>query len=92
MRKRPDLSASNRVYFNGVSEDDGLCGHIVCVHEEGTVDTSDQTLQVRVAGTRKKRRTVRERREIVEETPLPGASASRVARRHDVNNLTAPAL
>jgi transposase len=49
------------------------------------VDTSDQALQVRVAGTRKKRRTVGERREIVEETLLPGASVSRVARRHDVN-------
>jgi transposase len=49
------------------------------------VDTSDQTLQVRTAGTRKKRRTARERREIVEETLLPGASVSRVARRHDVN-------
>jgi transposase len=49
------------------------------------VDTSDQTLQVRVAGTRKRRRTVKERREIVEETLLPGASVSRVARRHDVN-------
>jgi transposase len=49
------------------------------------MDTSDQALQVRVAGTRKKRRTVRERRAIVEETLLPGASVSRVARRHDVN-------
>jgi transposase len=49
------------------------------------VDTSDQTLQVKVQGTTKRRRTVRERREIVEETLLPGASVSRVARRHDVN-------
>jgi transposase len=49
------------------------------------VDTSDQTLQVRVAGGKKRRRTVNERREIVEETLLPGASVSRVARRHDVN-------
>jgi transposase len=49
------------------------------------VDTSDQTLQVRVARTKKRRRTIRERREIVEETLLPGASVSRVARRHDVN-------
>jgi transposase len=49
------------------------------------VDTSDQTLQVRVAGAKKRRRTVNERREIVEETLLPGASVSRVARRHDVN-------
>ena len=49
------------------------------------MDTSDQTLQVKVQGTKKRRRTVRERREIVEETLLPGASVSRVARRHDVN-------
>jgi transposase len=49
------------------------------------VDTSNQTLQVRVAGAKKRRRTVNERREIVEETLLPGASVSRVARRHDVN-------
>jgi len=49
------------------------------------VDTSDQTLQVRVAGAKKRRRTVNERREIAEETLLPGASVSRVARRHDVN-------
>jgi len=49
------------------------------------VDTSDQTLQVRVAGAKKRRRTVNERRAIVEETLLPEASVSRVARRHDVN-------
>ena len=49
------------------------------------MDTSDQTLQVKVQGTKKRRRTVRERREIVEETLLPGASVSKVARRHDVN-------
>ncbi len=49
------------------------------------MDTSDQTLQVKVQGTKKRRRTIRERREIVEETLLPGASVSRVARRHDVN-------
>jgi len=53
--------------------------------QRGIVDTSDQTLQVRAAGAKKRRRTVRERREIVEETLLPGASVSRVARRHDVN-------
>jgi len=57
----------------------------VCVHKEEIVDTSDQTLQVKIQGTKKRRRTVRERREIVEETLLPGASVSRVARRHDVN-------
>jgi transposase len=49
------------------------------------VDTSGQALQVKVQGTKKRCRTIRERREIVEETLLPGASVSRVARRHDVN-------
>lgn len=49
------------------------------------MDTSEQTLQVRVPGAKKRRRTIRERREIVEETLLPGASVSRVARRYDVN-------
>lgn len=49
------------------------------------MDTSDQALQVRVTGTKKRRRTIKERREIVEETLVPGASVSRVARRHDVN-------
>jgi transposase len=48
----------------------------------GIVDTSDQTPQVR---TKHRRRTIQERRSIVEETLLPGASVSRVARRHDVN-------
>ena len=47
------------------------------------MDTQDQALQVR--GLRKRRRTIKERREIVEETLSPGTSVSRVARRHDVN-------
>jgi transposase len=49
------------------------------------VDTSDQTTQVRVQRTKHRRRTIQERRAIVEETLLPGASVSKVARRHDVN-------
>lgn len=49
------------------------------------MDTSDQTLQVKAQRTRHRHRTIQERREIVEETLLPGASVSRVARRHDVN-------
>lgn len=73
------------MYFECVSVDDGLCGHFCLCPQRGIVDTSDQTLQVRVAGAKKRRRTIRERREIVEETLLPGASVSRVARRHDVN-------
>ena len=57
----------------------------VCVHKEESWTHQDQTLQVKVQGTKKRRRTISERREIVEETLLPGASVSRVARRHDVN-------
>ena len=68
-----------------MSVDDGLCGHFCLCPQRGIVDTSEQTLQVKVQGTKKRRRTIRERREIVEETLLPGASVSRVARRHDVN-------
>ena len=49
------------------------------------MDTQDQALQVRVPGTKQRRRTIQERREIVEETLVTGASVSRVARRHDVN-------
>jgi transposase len=49
------------------------------------VDTTDQTLPVKVQRRKKRRRTIGERREIVEETLLPGASVSRVARRHDMN-------
>jgi len=53
--------------------------------QRGIVDTSDQTPQIRVRRTKYRRRTIQERRSIVEETLLPGASVSRVARRHDVN-------
>ncbi len=47
------------------------------------MDTPDQAPQVQAL--KKRRRTIQERREIVEETLLPGTSVSRVARRHDVN-------
>jgi transposase len=47
------------------------------------VDTQGQALQVQAP--KKRRRTIKEWREIVEETLLPGTSVSRVARRHDVN-------
>jgi transposase len=53
--------------------------------QRGIVDTQDQELQVRVPGRKQRRRTIEERREIVEETLVAGASVSRVARRHDVN-------
>ena len=45
----------------------------------GIVDTSDQAQQVRVPGTKKRRRTIKERREIVEETLVPGAREAGVA-------------
>jgi transposase len=48
------------------------------------VDTGEQPLQGRV-GRKNVWRTKAERRTIVEETLVPGASVSRVARRHDVN-------
>jgi transposase-like protein len=49
------------------------------------VDTSNELVSVRVAGAKKRRRSVEERRKIVDATLQPGALVSRVARRHDVN-------
>jgi transposase len=49
------------------------------------VDTLTQGSQVGTPKVRKRRRTIKERRDIVEETLVPGASVARVARRHDVN-------
>jgi transposase len=49
------------------------------------VDTLTHSQQVEEPGRRHRWRTKAERRAIVEETLVPGASVSRVARRHDVN-------
>ena len=49
------------------------------------MDTSTELVSVRVAGAKKRRRSVEERRKIVEATLQPGASVSRVAWCHDVN-------
>ena len=52
------------------------------------MDTLAQGSQVETLKARKRRRTIKERRDIVEEveeTLVPGASVARVARRHDVN-------
>jgi transposase len=49
------------------------------------VDTSEQPQQGRERGRKNVWRTKAERRAIVEETLVPGASVSRVARRRDVN-------
>lgn len=49
------------------------------------MDTLTHAQQVEEPGKRHRWRTKAERRAIVEETLVPGASVSRVARRHDVN-------
>ena len=48
-------------------------------------DTLTHSHQVEEPGRKHRWRTKAERRAIVEETLVPGASVSRVARRHDVN-------
>jgi transposase len=60
-------------------------GKIICAHTEGTVDTLGQGAPASTARNKQQRRTIKERRDIVEETLVPGASVARVARRHDVN-------
>ena len=49
------------------------------------MDTLTHSHQVEEPGRKHRWRTKAERRAIVEETLVPGASVSRVARRHDVN-------
>ena len=49
------------------------------------MDTLTHSQQVEDPGRKHRWRTKGERRAIVEETLVPGASVSRVARRHDVN-------
>ena len=49
------------------------------------MDTDAKTVQVSVPSTKQRRRTIQDRRQIVEETLQTGASVSRVARRYDVN-------
>jgi transposase len=49
------------------------------------VDTLTHSHQIEEPGKTRRWRTKAERRAIVEETLVPGASVSRVARRHDVN-------
>ena len=57
----------------------------VCVHKGEMVDTLTHSHQVEEPGRKRRRRTKAERRAIVEETLMSGASVSRVARRYDVN-------
>ena len=49
------------------------------------MDTLGQGSQATAAKAKKRRRTIKEKRDIVEETLVSGASVARVARRHDVN-------
>ena len=42
-------------------EEDGLCGHFYLCPRRGIVDTSNQIVSVRVAGAKKRRRSVEER-------------------------------
>lgn len=49
------------------------------------MDTSEQAIQVRGGESKRRFRTVEEKRRIVEETLQPGASVARVARAHGVN-------
>ena len=49
------------------------------------MDPLDQTAQATPAKVKKRRRTIKEKRDIVEEALVSGASVARVARRHDVN-------
>jgi transposase len=49
------------------------------------VDTLGQDAPASAAKKKQRRRTIKERRDIVEETLVPGASVARVARRYEVN-------
>jgi len=49
------------------------------------MDTSEQTTPETVKQMKRRRRSLEEKRRIVEETLEPGASVARVARRHAVN-------
>jgi len=62
-----------------------VCGRWCLCPRSGIVDTLTQSQQVGEPARKNRWRTKAERRAIVEETLEPGASVSRVARRHDVN-------
>jgi transposase len=49
------------------------------------MDTSEETPVETIKQTKRRRRSLEEKRRIVEETLVPGASVARVARRHAVN-------
>ena len=49
------------------------------------MDALGQDGPINAPKKKQRRRTIKERRDIVEETLVPGASVARVARRHEVN-------
>ncbi|MGB9432601.1 MAG: transposase [Candidatus Acidiferrum sp.] len=49
------------------------------------MDTLSQGSEAGTVKAKKRRRTIKEKRDIVEETLVSGASVARVARKHDVN-------
>jgi len=61
-----------------------VVGTSISVHE-GYVDTSEQVAIETVSNAKRRRRSVEEKRRIVEETLEAGASVARVARRHGIN-------
>jgi transposase len=68
-----------------VVEEDDSVDTVDRAHTGGSVDTLSQNAPASTAKKKQRRRTIKERRDIVEETLVPGASVARVARRHDVN-------
>jgi transposase len=60
-------------------------GHFGLCPRRGIVDTSERSIQVRGEESKRRFRTVEEKRRIVEETLEPNASVARVARAHGVN-------
>jgi transposase len=59
-------------------------GTLLSVHE-GLMDTSEQRAIESVTPVKRRRRSVEEKRRIVEETLRAGASVARVAQRHAIN-------
>ena len=62
-------------------------GHVVHVHlkTDGDVDVRELTTDALVRASGSGRRTIEEKRQIVEETPTPGASVPVIARKYEVN-------
>src|ERR1700739_1237765 len=63
----------------------GSVGTFECSPTGGSVDTLSQGTPMSAPKKKQRHRTIKERRDIVEETLVPGASVARVARRNEVN-------